>query len=313
MHPKLRQGRRALIGALLILGLLAIAVTIFLLDDIQEAFTDTYSIVGVFGHEAAVAPGTPVWLAGQPAGKVVRVDRLPPDSDPRRLLAATLRLPSEHRALIRRDSELDIATPRIVSDPIVNLMPGSPASPVLRPGDTLYAHSATSLDSVAARARLLLGSLDSLRVEGQALALRLRGREPHIRQMIHTLGHARTELDAFLATYRDGPLGQFMANASARQAISRVYAAVEEIMALARDRAERLRDPESIAAFERLGERAAELHNEIERLQSALEEPRGSLRRWEKDPALRDAIVAVRAQLDSLIAEARANPWRFIF
>ena len=300
-------------GALLILGLTALTATIFLLEDIKMALTDTYTIVGVFDELPELPSRAPVWIAGRPAGEVVGIALMPHDADSGKHLAVTLRIRSEHASLIRRDSELTLAAPRITSDGVINIMPGTPGSPQLLPGDTLIAPARWELRRSIAHVAAVQAGLDSLRVDATLLAARARLRSPDFETMLRALGSAGRELDAFLTAYREGPLAAHLSDPELRAALARTRAAADEITTLAHARLEQARDPELAAALERLGQRGAALREQIGELQTLLAEPRGFLTRWQQDPALRDALVGVRAQLDSLIAEARARPWRFVF
>ncbi|HEX7117990.1 MAG TPA: MlaD family protein [Longimicrobiales bacterium] len=313
MHPGRRQGRRTLIGVLLILGTAAVAAFIILLDDLRRALTDTYTIVGVLPAADAVDAGTPVWIAGRPVGDVTRVELLPRETTDGERFAATLRIPTRYSRLVRRDSDLGLARPGLLGDPVVNLMPGSSAAPALAPGDTLVARVPPGLDQVRAAADTLRRALDSLAAEGRALRSRARARAPAVDATLAALRDAGDELDALTAAYRQGPLADFLADTAIHASLDRIRAASDEIAARADARLARLRDPALAASLRRLRARAATLRARADTLRAMLDEPRGFLGRWRNDPALRDAMTAVRAQLDSLIAEARSEPWRWVF
>lgn len=312
MRPARRQGRRALGGALLILLLVAVAVAIFLLDDIRQALTGTYTIVGVFPDARALRPGAPVWIAGRPVGEVAAVEPLPPGGDGAGRFAATLRLPAARASLVRRDSELGVAPPRLLADPVVNIMPGTPTAPQLAPGDTLVARPERTLARTIAAADTLRAAFDSLLAAGRELETHARRRAPAAEAAARSLGSAARELDALAATIETGPLAGFTAD-STLASLDRAGAALDTAAALFRTRAAELRDPRLAGAFRRLGARAAGVQRSIRELHRLLSEPYGFFGRWERDPALREALRATRAQLDSLIAEARKRPGRFVF
>ncbi len=313
MHPRRRQARRILAGALLMLAITAIAATIFFLDDIRRALVPTYVIVGVFPEARALDPGTPVWIAGRPAGTVETVAMLPPGADRAGRIAADLRLPVQHMPLIRRDSELELTSPNLLGDPVVNLMPGTAPSPVLDPGDTLVARVPLRPGQVAAAADTLRQAFDSLLAAGRELEARARAREPAAEAVIASLRAADRELDALAAAYERGPLADFLADTAALATLDGVRTAADEIATRVEARTERLGDPALAAAVRRVGARAALLRERIDELRGLLGTHRGFLARLDADPALRDAIAAVRAQIDSLIAEVRKRPWRWLY
>ncbi|HEX6938963.1 MAG TPA: MCE family protein [Longimicrobiales bacterium] len=298
---------------MLILGTIAIAAFIILLDDIRRALVDTYTIVAVFPEARALDRGTPVWIAGRPVGEVERVEMLPASPAGRNAFAATLRIPTTHAPLIRRDSEIRFTTPRLLADPVADLMPGSAASPVLAPGDTLFARKPLTLRQIAAAADTVRRSLDTLAAATRALEARARARAPAAERAIAALDAAGAEIDALAAAYERGPLAAFLADTSTDAALARIRAAADEIATRAHARLARARDPALAASIRRVQQRAATLRAQVDTLRAMLDPPRGFLVRWEKDPALRDAFAAVQAQVDSLVAEARRQPWRWIF
>jgi hypothetical protein len=66
-------------------------------------------------------------------------------------------------------------------------------------------------------------------------------------------------------------------------------------------------------AVARLRTRADTLIAELEVAAALLDESAGTLGRLRNDAALQRAVEAARASLDSLIAEVRRNPLRFVF
>jgi hypothetical protein len=67
------------------------------------------------------------------------------------------------------------------------------------------------------------------------------------------------------------------------------------------------------AALARLQARADTLADRLAEAGAALDNPNGTLARMQQDSALVRAIHAARAELDSLVADARRNPLRYVF
>lgn len=315
MPPSPRQGRRALIGALLVLGLAAAAGLIFFLEDLQRAFARSHTIVGLFPEATGLSVGASVWIAGRPAGRVRSVEFVPDGPETRGRFAAELEFPVRYAPLIRRDSELRLATPRLLANPVVNLMPGTAGSPRLGPGDTLVARARTDPALLRAHGDTVLRALDAFRGSARALAAAAREREPAIDRVARELAAAGTALDALAHALEHGPLSRILEDTIWQTVFRRVDAITAEIDGLVAGRAE-AESPvaaEAAAAVARLGRRAQALRLEILELREMLEDRRGFLGRAAIDPALRNAIARARAQADSLAAELRRRPWRLFF
>lgn len=309
-----RQGRRAVGGALLILATIGICAFIAFLDDIIEAFTDGFSIVGVFPEATALDAGTPVWIAGRPAGAVTRVEMLRPGAAGQDRFAATLRIRSAHAPLLRRDSELTLMTPRLLSDPVVNLMPGSVTAPPLAPGDTLVARRPLTPRQVLQRVDTVRRALADLELERRQLAVRTNEMRPAMQAAADALQGAGEELQSLALAAEHGSLSRLSGDTAVHATLARIRAAAGEIASRAEARIARTRDPALADALRRLSARADTLGAHVDALRAMLQtEPHGFSARWQTDPALRNALAGVRVQVDSIVAEARRAPWRWVF
>lgn len=309
-----RQGRRGVAGALIILGLAALGTLIILLDDIRDAFADGFTLVGVFPEAHALEAGTPVWIAGRPAGTVTRVEILRPGSAGQDRFAATLRIRAAYARLLRRDSELTLATRGLLSRPVVQLMPGSVASPPLAPGDTLVARRPIALRQLQARMDTVRRAIESLDADRRRLDARARAGWHTVQAAVDALGVAGDELDDLAVAFDQGSLGRLAGDRTLHASIARIRSSAEEIGRRIEARIARVHDPDLAEALARLAARADTLRARADALEAMMEsEPNGFLARWQADPALRDAFAAVRAQVDSLVAEARRAPWRWVF
>lgn len=314
MPAGVRQGRRAAIGAAIIIAMIAAAIFIFYLDEIIRSTRKTYSIVGIFYEAPRLRAGSPVRIAGYPVGQVTRIELLPPSRDSIPPFAATLLLPTRLQDELRRDSRIRLQRQRLMGESVVELTPGTPASPILRPGDTLYALPPLRTADLKVMASRVQSSIDTLLAEEAALRERARPLTAVAKRLHLDLIAARAELQQFERAVRTGPLATFLADSSTtRMALERVAALAGEIADQARSRAATLGEAQYRPALESLARRADELGEEIGLLRRLLEEPRGFPGRWEEDPALRNAIAETRAKLDSLIELTRRKPWRYFF
>jgi hypothetical protein len=67
------------------------------------------------------------------------------------------------------------------------------------------------------------------------------------------------------------------------------------------------------AAIARLQLRADSLSTQLAAATAALDNPNGTLSRMQQDTAIMRAVNAARAELDSLMADMRRNPLRYVF
>jgi ABC-type transporter Mla subunit MlaD len=313
MPSGVRQGRRIAIGAALIVGLIAAAILIFYLEAILRSSRDTYSIVGIFFETPRLRIGSTVRIAGYPVGEVTRIELLPPDGDTIPPFAATLRVPVRLRTELRRDSRIRLQRLRFMGEPVVELTPGTIAAPILQQGDTLRAQPPIRTATLVEMAGALQSAIDSLLADEAVLRRRAESLAPLAARLRSDLAGARAEFQAFERQLRAGPLPDFLEDTTWRRTLRELAARATEIETLARARVATFSDTLQRPALESLARRAGALRAEIDALRALLESPLGFPRRWEEDPALRNAIEATLARLDSLIEISRRKPWRYFF
>jgi len=315
-----RQGRPSATAYLLALALAAAAMLVFFLDDIIRSRQKTYEIVGLFPELDGIDKGSEVRVAGRAAGRVAGVEILPPDHDSIPVYAVRIELPTAVRALVRRDSEIRIFTTGPFGTPAVGIVPGTAAAPGLEPGDTLRARPRPRIATLLAEARATVAAVDALRSQAALLGARIDAVAPDLRRLAAEARGARDEFDAFTRNVDEGPLAAFLADSAGLRILDRIGGAAARIAEAAHElthgdlaaAASAERAPIS-PALRRLALRADTLGARIAELRALLEQTPGASDRWERDRAIRDALAATRAQLDSLIAETRRRPWRFFF
>jgi ABC-type transporter Mla subunit MlaD len=308
-----RQRRRAWLGGLLIAALTALTVLVFFLDDFIAALRRQYEIVAVVPEAPGLIVNSPVWVAGKEVGTVERLALLPVVDDTTARVALTVRLPYSARAYVRRDSRVRLTSARLVGSRVVDIIPGSTTAPILEPGDTLRMNGRATPAALLQQAHLVQHGLDS------ALST-LRTLMPTVRVRLNQMEHAFASLEpamseasalnaslssgAGIATLRDP------AFAAALQRAQHTAAQLPDVFAQMRVRTGEVKEIRD--AVTRLQLRADSIRSQLTAAANLLGTANGSLTRFQQDSALIRAIVAARADLDSLIAEARRNPLRFI-
>jgi len=308
-----RQRRRVAIGSVIILAMMAIAVFVFSLNRIVEAMRDTYQIVGVFYEAPRLQVGSTVRLAGYPVGEVTRIELLPPGPGGSPPFAATLRLPARYREEIRADSRIRLTRQRLLSEPVVEIYPGTPTSPVLGPGDTLRALPPVRPGDVAARARAARAAFDTLFAAGRTLRAEVAATAAYRARLAAALEGVLTGVQELERSMRDGALAEFLEDPRWRGMLAQLEREVTALADVARERTRVLRGVEADTALAELVRRADRLAEQVGALRALLDAPLGFPQRWESDSALIEAIASTRAHLDSLIDVTRRRPWRYFF
>ena len=130
-----RQGRRAITGTIIIVMLVVLGLGTFFLDRVLPLLRRTYTVVAVFPTAPVVRSGTPVWVAGVPAGSIRQIALLPP-RDTLERVALDLQLTRSVAEQLRRDSQVRFTSRQMIGEKVVEVLPGSPTSPQLSDGDT---------------------------------------------------------------------------------------------------------------------------------------------------------------------------------
>jgi ABC-type transporter Mla subunit MlaD len=308
-----RQRYRPWLGAALLAGVVASASLVFFLDDILAAMTGRARLVAVLVQARNLRAGAPVWIAGKRVGDVVSVEFLPSGVDTVARLALTLEVAERHLDQVTAGSTVRITSDRFIGEPVVDIVPGPPG-PSVRAGDTLYARRVADRAQLIAKARALRAAVEALNVEARQVAGPGRGRALEMVRLESSLRGVQREFDELGRTLETAPGLAFAEEAGIAASLERLNATAREIGA-ALDQA-RVRHGDGAravaSALDQLARRSNALASDAAAL-AALIDDAGTLRRLQADSALLKGIHAVRAQLDSLIMEARRNPLRFVF
>lgn len=306
-----RQRRRTLGGLLLILGLAAGALLVFFMDPLLSTLRDDAELIALFESAPDVAPGAQVWIAGRPQGTVRSVEFLPLTEPSQPRLVLVLSVSRSGLRHVRQDASVQLTSERMVGDPVVDILPGSPGASPIEPGDTLRAAVKLSSAEVVARAAALRAAVDSLLGAAAPVNERARDRMAALARVQAGFAGSQRELARLSASLAASPMMNLTSDPAVERALSRLRAASAELRTSSGAGA----DPAVArvqAAFAPLTRHAGELSARLDSLRM-LAAPNGTLTRMQNDSALAVAIRGAQAQLDSLIAEARANPARFVF
>ena len=132
------------VGGVILLAIGIFALAVYKLGQAANLFTKRYSLIVYLPSANGLRQGGSVTLAGQMVGTVKQIDFLPVDFDTTRNLRVVVRIDRTLQEQIRRDSEARLRTMGLLGDKVLDISPGTPRYPVLKPGDTIRV--ATSLD-----------------------------------------------------------------------------------------------------------------------------------------------------------------------
>jgi hypothetical protein len=309
-----RQRRRGLIGGLIIAGLAGAATLIFFLDDIVAAFDRTYMVVALVPDAPGLGVGSPVWVGGREVGAVQALGFMPAGTDTLDRIWVNLKLPRDVQAQVRQDSRVRLTSTALIGERVVDIEPGSASAPALAAGDTLRMKYGLSAEQVTRQAALIRAQLDTLLAEARTLEPAARARVAQAARAAAAMNAALDEARRLQADLRANEGLVLLDDPAFAASLERVREHAAGLPAAAtrlRGQAEATSD--AAAALARLEARTDTLRASLEAAARLLDASAGFAGRITRDSALMRAVDAARASLDSLVAEARRNPLRFVF
>jgi ABC-type transporter Mla subunit MlaD len=313
MAARRRQTVRVLLGLALIVAIVGGATLVFFLDDIVRAVQGRVRLIAIVEDAPRVVPGAPVWLAGAEIGEVVRVELLPTTNDSLARVALTLLIPDDALVLVPRDSRVRLTSARMIGAPVIDIVPGTATSGTVIEGDTIGQGLPITLDRLLADAEGFRTTLDSIVTAGSELAGRAMARREVSARLQRSLERLSVQFDAFSTSLEDGAWARFRADTAFATALARIEETSARLGVVFSDEGAGEGRRELTRALAGVNARARSLSASIARLQAHLAESNGFLPRSARDSALIHAVARVRTEIDSLMAEARREPFRFVF
>jgi hypothetical protein len=262
-----------------------------------------------------VLPGTEVWLGGKKEGLVKDVSFRPPSTDTSERVLLKTDFLAEGLLGVRRDSYAQIHPGgSLIGAVIVNIAPGTAASPPLHDGDTIRTRQVGAIANLAEDIGTIMPEVSALSAQVQQL-------NAQASSPAGTIGNFRAhgfpnmpDLSARMsrltsrAMSGEGTLALATRGDLAGRA-SRAMAGADSIRALlASNRG-------SLGRFQRdttLVSKARAVMAEVDTLRSLLSNPVGSIAAAHGDSALSLQLGRTHALLDSLIKDAKKHPMRYI-
>jgi len=307
------------IGLISAVGVILVAALILTFGRVGMLHGDTITLYVTSNAARGVIRGTEVWLDGQKVGLVRNIDFRPPSVARSERLVMTLDVLAQAQPHLRVDSKVDVRPgATLIGDQVVYMTSGSPQQRVVASGDTIHSteqadvESMTSDFAIASRdfppiienVKLLTAQLKS--AEGTLGAFGLDGAGPD-------MARVRSKTARLMARLSDSTSALGLAMASGpdlvRQRAARAMAQVDSIRALLAS------EHNSIGRFRRdstLLRDIGQLRTEMERLQVLAASPDGTIGRLRSDSAITRGIHRDLLALDSLFADVKKHPFRYL-
>lgn len=295
-------------GALILIVLLLISFLTFFGDAVRRATAEGPRLTLLAPEVGGLERGSPVWLAGKPAGRVLSLSFLEPGGRAGERVSIELVLLREAMPHLRADARVTVGASGLLAPSVVKIGPGSPAAAPLFDGDTLWAVPRPDMDDFRSMAdsvrnafvgsRELFSELRREMLEGEGSAAGFLSD----RAVVADLESSRAKAERISAGWRSGAgLPRLIRDDSLRIVAGQAWETLSRLRSSPELRAVR----DSLGAA---GTSLAHLNETASEIAAGIENAEGTVGRAAQDSALIVGASRTRALLDSLSAELGANP-----
>jgi ABC-type transporter Mla subunit MlaD len=291
-----------------------VSLAVFFLDDVLRATQEGPRITIAAASAPGLEPGSTVWVAGQPVGRVLDVLFRPPAAASHDNVIIRGVLQRTVGDVIRADASVSIRPSDLLAPVVVSIRPGTPSLPPFDFSDTLRVVS-EALDQ-----EYVLELLDSLRAAGTQLSDRAGRLDRMLDGSSGTLSalvadeSLRAALRRDLARLRDllardleaGTLGRLLTDSLMPARMDSVRARLATFSEAAGE------GEEERTRLETLARNLDGLMTRIAGLEARLDAGEGTAGRALRDREIQDQMALLRARLDSVVAELSARPDRWL-
>jgi phospholipid/cholesterol/gamma-HCH transport system substrate-binding protein len=324
-------GRRSLgwqrirVTALILLGLLLLAFGVYRVGKIFDVFASRYGLITLVPNVAGLREGAPVTLAGQRVGQVKRIDFIPMErKQGSENLAIELKISEDVHSQIRRDSRAYLRAQGLLGDKFIDISPGTMRADVLQEGDTVEAELVMDIEQFLARGGALLDSaseavanvrrITSGLASGKGTMGQLLTNEQLYAHMVSTTKQLQATLYQFNNPH--GTFGRMMRDPALYNRIVRAVTRVDSLgEAVLRGQGSLGKLLQSDQLYNRVFSGVSRADSTIASfsdLVSRMSNGKGALQKLATDPAMYDEFLKAVVDLQTLIADLRANPKKFV-
>jgi phospholipid/cholesterol/gamma-HCH transport system substrate-binding protein len=188
------------VGATVLVGILVLAIAIFLVGERQFLFSRKNSYFVEFENVSNLTIGNPVQLNGVTVGKVEDIV-LPEDTDATVQVWITVDRRYEQR--IRQDSQARIQTLGLLGDKYIAINSGSQGVPPIEPGGQIAAAPATEIDQLLTSGGDVVQNLSVAANSLSNILSRMERGEGLLGALVADRGDGKTMNDSFTAILTD--------------------------------------------------------------------------------------------------------------
>jgi hypothetical protein len=203
----------------------------------------------------------------------------------------------------------------MIGERVVDIVPGPAGGAPLAGGDTLRGGELLEVTDIVDRLRVVRAGFEMLADDFSGLAGMPALRDGRMRAVRERFAAVSRELAELRAAAAGGSLARLLGDSALAASVQSLGTRTGQLRVLLGDaRRDRTQEADALAAaFRELAADADAVSRDIGRMRALADSAAGTLPRFAADSALTLALRRVQAQLDSLIQEARSNPFRFVF
>lgn len=308
------QSRTAMMGGLIMAGVIALGTVIFFIPAWLKLLHPAIEVVAVMADAGALKKGAPVWIAGHEVGTVDLVDVRGLNVDSAERMAVHLRIPKKYAENIRQDSRVRITTQRMIGNPLVDVLPGSPTQPPIHDHDTIHARVGGTIAGLLNKSVALTAEFHSMFIESGKFQKTAGRRARDLTRLNANFTATNEQFHKLMATLQTSPM-RSLTDPQWRTIMNHLMATSKELREALHGATERARkaNSDALPSLERLRARADTITAQVAALRALTNNGNGFMARAQKDSAIVKGIREAQVQLDSLMVESKRNPLRFWF
>ena len=297
-------------------GVLLIGALIVVFGRVGALHGKTFRLYVTTDAARGVIRGTEVWLDGKKVGLVKALGFQPPSAPPSERLVLALDILDDVRQDVRSNSRVSIRSgATLIGDQVVYLSSGTAAAHPVSDGDTVHA-TQSDVESVTSEAALAAREFPAILANVKLLGAQLRSTQSTIGAFLGDQGgtdmqRVRGKTERLMARLGgSASLGLALNGRSALQArAEHAMAQVDSIRELLAS------NQHSLGRFRRdstLAGEIARLRIQLVELNRLASSPTGTIGRLHADSAITLGVRRDLAALDSLMADIKKHPLRYI-
>lgn len=265
-----------------------------------------------------VIRGTEVWLDGQKVGLVKNVDFRPASASAKERLVLSLEILDVARSHVRADSRVTIrAGATLIGDQVVYISSGTAKNAVIAEGDTLHSGTQRDVESATSNAAIASREFPAIMANVKLLAAQLQSAQGTIGALTGIrsdtrFGEVRAKAEQVMRRLSSSSGTFSLALSDSALLRARVQGAMARADSIRQLLAS---DSHSLGRFRKdstLMRDVADIRLELDRVRTLLNRQDGTIGRLRTDSALVHAVHRDFAALDSLFADLKKHPLRYI-